>query len=341
MFTMISSLQHQPWQSRSTQHCNQCTLLFVLFLTLCMPWQSIWSCGWSISVYSDEMKNRHLSRRRLLWTINRLILPVIWPPAPVINLSSVPRLLLSRLCFCWGANTPRFWRQLVFVVQCCRRRWPSWCFFDVVASCCIITNIVIPSCCGVVVTASDMMLTLLDQLRSFFDVGTASLWTGLVSVKKRRDANEPSARWQWWRGRHQFKYDQEMWASTASHTAMYVLFLWCSMTMWSTTTQHLVLTSPCHFCFLLGLRVSCWWLFFGCCSCCPCRAIATRLLLVFPCYDAAPCRRFGGDFIVAVVFVLTDPGCVHLDHGASRVHHDCDITIVMNNVIREILMALT
>ncbi len=50
MFTMISSLQHRPWQSRSTQQCNQCTLLFFLFLIICMPWWSIWNCcGWSIS----------------------------------------------------------------------------------------------------------------------------------------------------------------------------------------------------------------------------------------------------------------------------------------------------
>jgi hypothetical protein len=62
-------------------------------------------------------------------------------------------------------------------------------------------------------------------------------------------------------------------------------------------------------------------------------------------YDgAAPCPRrlVGGDFIVAVVFVLTDPaGCVHLDHGASRVHHDCVITIVIQKLLRENLMALT
>jgi hypothetical protein len=58
------------------------------------------------------------------------------------------------------------------------------------------------------------------------------------------------------------------------------------------------------------------------------------LLVLLLCYDAASCCRLG-DFIVAVV--LTDRGCVHCCH----VHHDCDITIVMNNVIRENMVAQT
>ncbi len=72
--------------------------------------------------------------------------------------------------------------------------------------------------------------------------------------------------------------------------------------------------------------------------------ISTRLLLVLPCYDAAPCRRFGGVlFIVAAVFVLTDRGCCvfTMIMVCCHVHHDCDITIVIHNVLRENMMALT
>jgi hypothetical protein len=63
-------------------------------------------------------------------------------------------------------------------------------------------------------------------------------------------------------------------------------------------------------------------------------------LVLLWCYDAT-CRLV---FIVAVLFVLTDLGCVFttmiLLVVSSCVHHDCDITIVIQKLLRENLMAL-